>query len=220
MLNELNTLISAKAMLAVIMAYIAYQQWQTNERKRRQDLFEMRYEHLYKNTSDAIGKISKIFELNRDKIEEFQNNYKADSEKLNKYSFLIKRKDFKKLENYLKEAVINTVSEYKMKLEDNEDVQNKNDDLQNKINLLLEPYLRIESEVDLFGLVKNFAIDFYEFFLKRILNFLGEKTSVILNWFQDLANRKSLSTKDKDGKIPNQVRNDEKGGKSEEVLSK
>lgn len=43
-------------LITLFMAYIAYQQWQTNERKRRQDLFEKRFD-LYKRIQKKLNEL-------------------------------------------------------------------------------------------------------------------------------------------------------------------
>ena len=50
-------------LIAIFMAYIAYQQWQTNERKRRQDLYDKRYE-FYEAILNKINEIEKTKFLN------------------------------------------------------------------------------------------------------------------------------------------------------------
>lgn len=88
-------------LIAVFMAYIAYQQWQTNERKRRQELFELRYEKLFllilndSNRYDMEEK-DKFENLNTEEIEQQRKNF---NKQLHKYKFLIKQSDFDKLMN-------------------------------------------------------------------------------------------------------------------------
>lgn len=76
-------------LIAIFMAYIAYQQWQTNERKRRQDLYDKRYE-FYEVILNKINEIEKTKFLNNADIspEEYKLN-----ELIDKYEFLISKTD-------------------------------------------------------------------------------------------------------------------------------
>ena len=51
--------------ITVFMAYIAYQQWQTNERQRKQELFEMRHKHLIEPIKQILSELhkNKIYDL-------------------------------------------------------------------------------------------------------------------------------------------------------------
>lgn len=85
--------------IAIVTTFIAWQQWITNERKRKQDLFDKRYDNLFL----PILK-------NAENYDYYKNNettnidyqvIKEENEKLHyqlhKYKFLIKQKDFKKI---------------------------------------------------------------------------------------------------------------------------
>lgn len=97
--------------IAILTGLIAYLQWQTNERKRKQDLFDMRYDNLYYPIfvcSENITKIREVelsFEEKGKRIEnEIQNFWKQYS----KYKFLISNEDSGKLQehyNYMLEII-------------------------------------------------------------------------------------------------------------------
>lgn len=85
--------------IAIFMAIIALQQWQTAEKKRKQDLFELRYDNLFLpilNNSDRYNMYEKEkFEnLDWDKKSELDKQF---SKQLHKYKFLIKKSDFDSL---------------------------------------------------------------------------------------------------------------------------
>lgn len=182
LLNEFNTfcgqyenIFKAFGALAplvgtALLAYIAYQQWQTNERKRRQELFEMRYEKLF----------IAIYKMNDENFTE-----KNRTEALNaiaKYKYLIKEKDFSQL--------LLCVSSIKIYPE-------KKDFYLSKLLLLMEKYLRIEPEYTLWGIIINFIIGTYEFLApKGLQNFIQNQieTSIMLDLFQHLTNKEQKST--------------------------
>ena len=96
---ELNTLINysnslVAPSLAIFGAFIAYQQWNTNERKRKQDLFELRQKHLYSKLLQLIKTVPSIAEdiLNKENYNKFDilTNY---SKSRLEYGFLLSKKD-------------------------------------------------------------------------------------------------------------------------------
>ena len=90
-------------LLAILGVYIARQQWQTNERTRKQDLFEKRYDNLYLpilkcsenilRIKDKKGTKDKKKQQIEAEIAEFWKQY-------NKYRFLISEKDNEKLNHH------------------------------------------------------------------------------------------------------------------------
>ena len=93
---------SIEKLVAILTVYIAYQQWHTSEKQRKQDLFEKRYENLYIPMLDCLKKIENI---NKKKIAETKKREYVQKEidffweRYGKYSFLISEEDDKKLTN-------------------------------------------------------------------------------------------------------------------------
>ena len=84
--------------IAIVGGQIAYQQWKTSEKSRKQELFNMRYDNIFKpllyvcnRTIGSIesNKITNLEELNKLHITKLSNT--------EKYSFLLKENDFAKL---------------------------------------------------------------------------------------------------------------------------
>lgn len=80
--------------VAIFAGIIAYQQWQTQEKQRKQDLFEMRYDNLFKVVLENTNRYNMY---KKEKLEEidFKEKEKLDEEfrlKLHKYKFLITKK--------------------------------------------------------------------------------------------------------------------------------
>jgi len=211
MLSEFNTfcgqyenIIKAFGALApffgtVFLAYIAYQQWQTNERQRRKELFEMRYEHLYKFIIDTINNLFKIsIKYHDDKNKESLLIEQRD-EIFNiflKYVYLIKKQDSEKLYGIFHSALKDI---FKLKITDRDAIFKKYTELNiyyhSKIDKLLEPYLRIEPNYTIWDILKNFIISTYEFLAPRWLqNFLSKTKTVILNSIQNLTEKKQKPT--------------------------
>ena len=85
--------------IAIVTTFIAWQQWITNERKRKQDLFDKRYDNLFlpilKNAENYdYYKNNETTNIDYQVIKE--KNEKLHYQ-LHKYKFLIKQKDFKKI---------------------------------------------------------------------------------------------------------------------------
>src|SRR5574344_627565 len=113
MLTELNTiaknyeyLIKAVGaflpfLIAIFMAYIAYQQWQTDERKRKQELYNLRYDNLFLLVLNNADRYNRYKQYKTNELD-WAGKKKLDEEfskNLHKYKFLIKRNDFIKLMN-------------------------------------------------------------------------------------------------------------------------
>lgn len=143
--------ITLTSIIAILGVYIAYQQWITNERKRKQDLYEMRRKYLYSKCLEMIYKVPKIAKKiingklsEKDIIIEFARNR-------SEYRFLISKEDDTKLENFY----IDILKEI------NKIASNQNDDLEfcinqyeivncdllkKQLNLIFDNYLRIENK--------------------------------------------------------------------------
>lgn len=186
MLAELNTfaknyeyLIKAVGaflpfLIAIFMAYIAYQQWQTNERKRKHDLYEMRYEHIFNRIFQTIN----ILENDADKYnEEEQKEINEILKDLEKYKFLIKKEDIKIL--YINfNDIVDLNSEYR-KSHDIEqakkifDFVEKKKQCQENIRNLMNSYLLVEEDPkNLWQILAVFFLKIYYFlaFDKLIYN--------------------------------------------------
>lgn len=130
--------------VAIFAGIIAYQQWQTQEKQRKQDLFEKRYDNLYKKTIDIHYK---MMNLNLKDIKDKSKFLKLTIEhveNIEKYGFLLNENDTNKLLKITKNwrAHIKDFSE-----SDNLDLdyyKNNQEYCLNDIKLLLNSYLRIE----------------------------------------------------------------------------
>lgn len=193
MLSEFNTfcgqyenIIKAFGALApffgtLFLAYIAYQQWQTNERKRRHELFAERYE-FYSN----ILKFLKSFTENSPVIPVSQ--YKEIIQNINKNGYLIKQKDYNELFEYF-----NNLRSLDQKISSQEAEK-----IRGIISSMFEAYLAIEPKDTIWDILKRWIISIYEFLTPTWLqNFLSKqaKTSVILNLFQHLVKKEESTNK-------------------------
>lgn len=146
-IKYLNALIPIS--ITILGTYIAYQQWLTNERKRKQDLFELRREHIYSKSLELIHSVPSIAkDILKDNLSEksilirYIKTYKE-------YSFLIGAKDCEKLENFYKNS-IKAISDIASCGIENYDKNVKNyednikDLLEKDLNNIVEKYLRIE----------------------------------------------------------------------------
>lgn len=140
--------------VAAITGYIAYQQWQTNERKRKQDLFEKRYNNLYMpilKCSENITKIKDLALSDNEKNKKIEDEINKFWNKYNKYKFLITQYDAEILQNNYNH-MLKIIKEHKYK-----DVNFKTDkaSILSVMKLLyffsimekiLSKYLRIEND--------------------------------------------------------------------------
>ena len=143
----LNALIPIS--ITILGTYIAYQQWITNERKRKQDLFDLRREHIYSKSLELIHSVpSTAKAILKDNLSEksilvrYIKTYKE-------YSFLLKAKDCEKLENFYKNSIkaisdiaSDGIENYDKNVKNYED--NIKDLLEKDLNNIVEKYLRIE----------------------------------------------------------------------------
>lgn len=130
--------------IALLTAFIAYQQWQTNERKRKQDLFELRYENIYKNAIIFLDAVENPITT----IDELQNRFNKMTQILLKYGFLIKQNDNIRL-FYLIGEFFNLCARFenlnaKEKISEHNDFLLKKKNIRNQIMDLLIVYLQIE----------------------------------------------------------------------------
>ncbi|MEI8377349.1 MAG: hypothetical protein WCF95_02315 [bacterium] len=200
--------------ISILAVYIAYQQWQTNERERRHALFEKRY-NLVKGYNEVFDTHWQSIKNNTLTTEMHHILVEQSVQKWHEAQFLIKNKDTKKLIECIQKSRDN-IENYLEAIEKNPEASvqkyiDKHEYYTKEMHEILEQYLRIEPEETIWGVLKNWAINCYEFWIPKWLQrSISKITSVILNLFQDLASGKNSSKKDKDGEIPNQVRNDEK----------
>lgn len=160
---------------SLFLAYIAYQQWQTSERQRRKELFELRYKKLFEKALEGI----KCLESETD---ETVRNDKLDkiAEELCKYQYLIKEKHFNKL--------VECMCASKQIFHEKE------------LRIILDPYLSIEPEETIWAILKNCVVGIYEFLTpKFIQDFIANqvKISVILSKTKDIINYISSLLKQK-----------------------
>ena len=88
--------------IAILGSYIAYQQWKTNEKSRKQSLYEYRYEKIFKPVLDICNKtVDSIKDGKIENIEELNELHNTKLQTLEKYAFLLKENDYiKLLSNY------------------------------------------------------------------------------------------------------------------------
>lgn len=90
-------------MIAILTGMIAYLQWKTNERKRKQDLFEMRYDNLYLPIYTCTKHIQEIKETKlslEEKGAKIQDETQKFWFKFCKYKFLITNEDSERLSQH------------------------------------------------------------------------------------------------------------------------
>lgn len=154
--------------VAILAVYIALQQWQTQEKQRKQDLYEKRYDNLYYPIILCTEKISKIKEKN---ISEVEKNNILEKEiqqfwlQYHKYKFLISNQDDEKLTN-----CYNYIIEILKKYNTNPNNKNKSqEDISFVLTLLchlatmestLAKYLRIENDCFIYKIKKYFQTKF------------------------------------------------------------
>jgi len=151
-------------LIAFFMAYVAYQQWQTNERKRKFDLYNRRYD-LFNSVYKMLKNIdnSKSNESNDVITQEI-------SENLGKYQFLIKPQDYKLIMetcNIIVRDQIKQQQKQGKEFADNysEFLKKKEENLK-KIGDIMEFYLRIENE-NLIEKIKKYKLKFFKKSLKK-----------------------------------------------------
>lgn len=146
-IKYLNALIPIS--ITILGTYIAYQQWLTNERKRKQDLFELRREHIYSKSLELIhGVPSTAKAILKGKLSE-KNILVRYIKTYKEYSFLLKVKDCEKLEKFYKNSIkaisdiaSDGIENYDKNVKNYED--NIKDLLEKDLNNIVEKYLRIE----------------------------------------------------------------------------
>lgn len=90
-------------MIAILTGLIAYLQWKTNERKRKQDLFDMRYDNLYFPIFTCIQNITQIKEVelsDEEKAKKIEDEIQKFWQHYCKYKFLISNEDSEKLSKH------------------------------------------------------------------------------------------------------------------------
>lgn len=86
--------------VAILGCFIAYRQWKTSEKQRKQDLFDKRYDNLFKPILDSIQKINNINKSklsNNIKLKRIEEVTQEFGEQYFKYRFLISQQDDEKL---------------------------------------------------------------------------------------------------------------------------
>lgn len=95
--NTLIDILSASLtpIIAILGSYIAYQQWKTNEKSRKQSLYDYRYEKIFKPVLDICNKtINSIKDGKIENIEELNELHNTKLTNIEKYSFLLKENDY------------------------------------------------------------------------------------------------------------------------------
>ena len=138
--------------IAIFAGFIAYQQWQTQEKQRRKDLYELRYENLFKVILENTKRYDMYKKEEFDNID-FKEKNKLDEEfrlKLPKYKFLITKKDFNKLiEIYTIICTLFKAEERATNKQDKKGTEAALKDIDNYFNQMdeiIEKYLRVEKE--------------------------------------------------------------------------
>lgn len=137
--------------VAIFAGIIAYQQWQTQEKQRKQDLFEKRYDNLYKKTIDIHYKMMNLNLKDIKDKSEFLKLTIEHVENIEKYGFLLNENDTNKL--------LKITKNWRSHIKDfsdsvNLDLDRYRDNQEaclNDIKLLLKSYLRIEDNPKNFG---------------------------------------------------------------------
>lgn len=100
--------------IAIIGGYIAYQQWLTNEKMRKQNLYDIRYDYIFKPILEICNKtIDSIQEDKLCNINELNALHNTKLSNIGKYCFLLKEDDFIKLMVHY-DAIRGYVRDYKI----------------------------------------------------------------------------------------------------------
>ena len=136
--------------ITILGTYIAYQQWITNERKRKQDLFELRRKYIYSKSLELLHNIPNVAKsILNDNLSE-DSIFIKYAKYHNEYGFLLKTKDSQCLENFYKEAikvickiVSDSIDNYDKNIKEYEEKTKVL--LKDDLNKIMEKYLRIEN---------------------------------------------------------------------------
>lgn len=81
--------------IAIAVGYIAYQQWLTNEKTRKQNLYDARYDYVFKPILEICNRtIDSIKEDKICNIDELNTLHNTKLSNIEKYEFLLKEDDF------------------------------------------------------------------------------------------------------------------------------
>src|SRR5574344_189880 len=158
--------------IAVFAAYIAYQQWKTTERNRRRDLFELRYENLFKKPMDLLlrtidTKENEDINIRRQKLSEFISDTKKMTEVLSKYRFLLPREVFGDLKYIFDKAQKDIIEFYRkdnVSLDDYKDYQKRQEEYRNRYEKIISRFLQIEDDDSLIGIITRIIKTVWYFF--------------------------------------------------------
>jgi len=179
---ELNALIDysnalVAPSLAIFGAFIAYQQWKTSERKRKQDLFELRQKHLYSKLLQLIKTVPSIAKdiLSKENYGKFDTLTNYSKSRL-EYGFLLSKKDSEnitKLHAQIFIIVSKFVTEGHEKLKENIDKYHSEimQKFEDELYDIFEKYMRIENSTgiqELFPSVFIFKDKIYKILSKKI----------------------------------------------------
>ncbi len=156
--------------IAIIGTFIAIRQWKTNEAKRRHELFNDRYTHVYVEALNFYATIKNIVYqgAEEDDIQDLLEEYES---KLYKYRFFIKESDFVNLQNILN-LFLDELGSY-LSIKNKKELNKEETEIKRKFELnyyeiekqiysIMEKYLRIEKEHKIIFKIKEFKSNFKE----------------------------------------------------------
>jgi len=160
--------------IAIVGGHIAYQQWKTSEKSRKQALFNLRYEHIFKPILEICEGIYDAVEketIKDNKTQKKYNNMHSKNLKsIKKYRFLLKDDDFVNLLSYYDAFRLCVSNNFKIN-DINEDYKNYLTIKLSKIYNLMNVYLNIENELycNIWEHIGTIFVKFYKFIALNIL---------------------------------------------------
>lgn len=144
--------------VAILGCFIAYRQWKTSEKQRKQDLFDKRYENLFNPILNCIKEINSINGSkisNKTKLKKIETVTQKFGEQYFKYRFLISQQDDEKL-NKEYQSIVDMI-----KNAEHEDIEDVVLFLLvfkhfNEIEKTLSKYLRIEPNSYFYNMKQHF----------------------------------------------------------------
>ncbi len=141
--------------IAIIGVYIAYQQWITSERKRRQELFELRHKYLYSEIIRLIKTLPSIVKMItlKDNFDGYDEIIDYSRHRI-EYGFLISKEDADKLAKLHAQVFIEMVKMIKDGKENlSRNLEEYNSKtlclFENSVEDIFDKYLRIDDKSNL-----------------------------------------------------------------------
>lgn len=135
--------------IAIVGGHIAYQQWKTSEKSRKQELFNLRYEYIFKPILEICEGIYDAVQNNVIKDKKSQDKYnqmhRTKLKSIKKYRFLLEDDDFITLLSSYGGFRLCVSNHFKIN-EINNDYKNYLSIKMDKIHTLMNKYLNIENE--------------------------------------------------------------------------